>query len=138
MSALDELQDDLPVLCQRPGWTATAPLPGGDFAVPELYSLGEDLWRSYSFLDQAHAERLARTYGTRARTWLAGATSAADLGRAFGATLTEAEIAYLRREEWAETAEDVLWRRTKLGLHMSEAEREAVGAHLSALAPQRP
>lgn len=132
MSALEDLQDDLPVLRRTAGWTATAPLPGGDFAVPDLYSLGEDLWRSHPFLDPAHAERLARTYGTRARQLLGGATTRADLGRDFGATLTEAEIAYLTREEWAETAEDVLWRRTKLGLRMTEAERAAVRAHLGA------
>ncbi len=55
-----------------------------------------------------------------------------DLGRDFGGGLTEAELAWLRREEWAETAEDVLWRRSKLGLHLSEPERAAVAAHLGA------
>ncbi|MBA5845244.1 glycerol-3-phosphate dehydrogenase C-terminal domain-containing protein, partial [Escherichia coli] len=69
---------------------------------------------------------LAQAYGTRARRILKDARGAADLGQDFGATLTEAEIAYLRAEEWAVTAADILWRRSKRGLHMTDAEREAV------------
>lgn len=128
--ALELLAPDLPMLDKRIGWTGSEPLPGGDFDVGGAYSLGEDLWRSHPFLDPAVAERLARAYGTRARALLAGSTKADDLGRAFGAGLTEAEIAFLRREEWAQTAEDVLWRRSKLGLHLSADQRAAVAAFL--------
>ena len=73
-----------------------------------------------------HAARLVRMYGTRAKDVLGAAQSAADLGRDFGATLTEAEIDYLMREEWAERADDVLWRRSKLGLRLSAEQAAAV------------
>ena len=81
-------------------------------------------------VSERDAQRIGRAYGTRADRWLGGATGWADLGRSFGAGLSEAEIDYLRREEWARTAEDVLWRRTKLGLHMSEAGQAALAEYL--------
>jgi glycerol-3-phosphate dehydrogenase len=84
----------------------------------------------YPFLDAPHAARLTRAYGRRARQLLGATRTQADLGRSFGATLTEAEIRYLQRAEWAQTAEDILWRRTKLGLHMSPDEIAAVRAFL--------
>ncbi len=68
------------------------------------------------------AERLAHAYGTRARHIVGGARSEGDWGESFGADLTEREVRYLIGDEWARTAEDVLWRRSKLGLFMSEAE----------------
>jgi glycerol-3-phosphate dehydrogenase len=132
ISALDELTEDLPALRNKVGWTASAPLPGGDISLDSPVSTSESLWRSHPFLDQALAARLAHAYGTRAKTIIGKAASMADLGRHFGAGLTEAEIDYLKREEWAETADDVLWRRSKLGLHLSEAERAAVRAHMGA------
>jgi glycerol-3-phosphate dehydrogenase len=132
MSALDELADDLPALRGKAGWTASAPLPGGDISLDSPVSASESLWRSHPFLGQALAGRLAHAYGTRANAIIGRAASMADLGRHFGAGLTEAEIEYLRREEWAETADDVLWRRSKLGLHLSEAERAAIRAHMGA------
>jgi len=85
-----------------------------------------ELQRDYPFLSPAEATRIARAYGTRAPNWLEEAKSWADLGRNFGVGLSEAEIDYLRRVEWATCAEDVLWRRSKLGLHMSETQRAAV------------
>ena len=100
------------------GWTGTTPLPGGEFDPDELPALTQRLVRSYPFLDAAHAARLVRAYGARAARVLGEAKSAADLGRHFGATLTEAEVRYLIDQEWAVTAEDVLWRRSKLGLHL--------------------
>jgi glycerol-3-phosphate dehydrogenase len=132
MSALDELAGDLPALASKAGWTAGAPLPGGDISLDSPVSASESLWRSHPFLGQELATRLAHAYGTRAKAIIGDATAMTDLGRAFAAGLTEAEIDYLRREEWAVTADDVLWRRSKLGLHMSEPERAAVRAHMGA------
>ncbi|MGU9979506.1 glycerol-3-phosphate dehydrogenase [Phreatobacter sp. HK31-P] len=130
ISALEQLAADLPVLRDRIGWTGKAALPGGDYPADLPYSCGEGLWRSHPFLDPQVAARLARSYGTRAKAILDGATSMSDLGRDFGCGLTEAEIAYLKREEWAVTADDVLWRRSKLGLHLDAGQRAAVAAHL--------
>jgi glycerol-3-phosphate dehydrogenase len=84
----------------------------------------------YPFLETAHARRLSRLYGTRARTILGKAASAADLGRHFGADLYEAEVAYLVRNEWALTAEDVLWRRTKRGLVLTAEEAAALDEYM--------
>jgi glycerol-3-phosphate dehydrogenase len=100
-------------------WTRTAPLPGGDFPVQGFETLVADLVRDCRWLDPSIAWRLARAYGTRARRILGGATSWAALGRDFGGGLTEAEALYLMREEWAQDASDVLWRRSKLGLRLS-------------------
>ena len=80
----------------------------------------------------AAAARLVRLYGTEARTMLEGARSAADLGDDFGAGLSERELVWLREREWAQTAEDVLWRRTKLGLRLGPAAAARVGAFLDA------
>ena len=77
----------------------------------------------YPFLSAGHAERLVRAYGTRASSVLTGARNVADLGVGFGSDLTPAEVDYLRHDEWAETAEDVLWRRSKLGLELTQVER---------------
>jgi glycerol-3-phosphate dehydrogenase len=111
-------------------WTHRAPLPGGDFPVDGLRVLTADLAARYPFLRAADADRIARAYGTRAADWLGEATSWDDLGQAFGAGLSEAEVAYLRQSEWASTADDVLWRRTKLGLRLSAAERAALAAYM--------
>ena len=113
-----------------PAWTAREPLPGGDFPRQAQADLVADLQRDYAFLSDRDARRIGRAYGTRARKWLGGARDWEDLGRCFGAGLTEAEVDYLRREEWALTADDVLWRRTKLGLHMSAAEQAALAEYL--------
>jgi glycerol-3-phosphate dehydrogenase len=111
-------------------WTAGTPLPGGDFPKESQDALIAGVGRAYPFLSPADATRIARAYGTRAGEWLGDAQDWNDLGRAFGARLSEAEIDYLKREEWAQTAEDVLWRRTKLGLHMTAAERAEVAEYL--------
>ena len=97
----------------RPGGDAAARrAPGAQLSVP----------------GRAHADRLARAYGARAWPLLGRAKSAADLGQDFGATLTEAEVRYLIEHEWARTAEDVVWRRSKLGLRLSTAEIAALDA----------
>jgi glycerol-3-phosphate dehydrogenase len=100
-------------------WTDQTPLPGGDFAPTGYPQVVAGLKRDYPFLDLAYAQRLARLYGTLARKILGIARSYADLGRHFGDDLYEAEVSYLMANEWAATLEDVLWRRTKRGLHAS-------------------
>jgi glycerol-3-phosphate dehydrogenase len=115
----------------RPAWTAGAPLPGGDFPIDGAASLAETLAASFPFLTPRWALRLVRAYGTDANLILGKAQSAEDLGQDFGATLTEAEIRWLMEQEWAETAEDVLWRRSKLGLHLTSAEVENVSRWMS-------
>jgi len=104
-------------------WTATATLPGGDFPATGFDAEVTALKRGFPFLDQRLARRLVRLYGTRARTILGLAKSMADLGRNFGGDLYEAEVRYLIASEWAVTADDVLWRRTKRGLHLSADEK---------------
>ncbi len=127
--ALERLESFLPEsLRARAGWTAVSPLPGGDFNVRGLPELANDLHREWPFIAQDHALRLARSYGTRARDVLKGAASFADLGRHFGATLTEAEVRFVIATEWAQTADDMLWRRSKLGLRFTPAETEALDA----------
>ncbi|RUU28769.1 glycerol-3-phosphate dehydrogenase [Mesorhizobium sp. M6A.T.Ca.TU.002.02.2.1] len=107
-------------------WTADAPLPGGDFPASGFDAEVAKLKTAYPFLDARLARRLTRLYGTRARMLLGLARSNADLGRNFGADLYEAEVRYLVQNEWAMTAEDVLWRRTKRGLHLSREQAAAL------------
>ncbi|MGB8818571.1 MAG: glycerol-3-phosphate dehydrogenase [Rhizobiaceae bacterium] len=97
-------------------WTKTATLPGGDFPVLGFDAEVRRLQADYSFLNTRQATRLMRLYGTKSRVLLGQAASAADLGPQFGPDLTGAEVEYLVRNEWATTADDVLWRRTKAGL----------------------
>lgn len=111
-------------------WTAGVPLPGGDFPVDGFERLVADLARDYPFLGPFWAHRLVRAYGTQARDVLGDATRAEDLGRAFGATLTEREIVWLMEREYAARAEDVIWRRTKLGLRLTREEAQALDAFM--------
>jgi glycerol-3-phosphate dehydrogenase len=129
-AALERLAPYLPerIGILPPGWTGQAPLPGGDFGLDSFERLAADLARDYPFLQATHARRLAHAYGKEAWRMLGTATSAADLGKTFGAGLTEAEVRYLIEQEWARTAEDVAWRRSKLGLRMTPAEIAALDA----------
>jgi glycerol-3-phosphate dehydrogenase len=111
-------------------WTAARSLPGGDFPVEGLPALEEELVARYPFLGVDAVRRIARAYGTLAPDWLGNASSAGDLGRDFGAGLSEAEVDYLRCEEWAVSADDILWRRTKLGLHLDDKQRVALDQYL--------
>ena len=130
--ALEMLEPHLPEASRRKGgWSGTKPLPGGDFPVTGFDALVAEVQRDWPFLGAAHARRLARLYGTKAREILGNATSLAGLGRDFGATLTEAEVDYLVRREWARTAADIVWRRTKLGLRLSAAEIETIDVALA-------
>lgn len=117
-----------------PDWTATAPLPGGEFPVEGLGALVQRLIGTYPFLTPAHAARLARAYGARASRVLGSAKRFADLGEDFGATLTQAEVDHLVDQEWALSAEDVLWRRSKLGLTMQPEGVVRLAAYLRARA----
>lgn len=113
-------------------WTARVPLPGGDFPVDGAPALVRTLAEAFPFLGPRWAARLVRGYGTDAAAMLAGARSAADLGERFGWDLTEREVRWLMEREWALTAEDVLWRRTKLGLRLTADEAARLGAWMAA------
>lgn len=130
--ALQKLAPYLKGTKAREGWTAHATLPGGDFDVSAVDALIAELLRDYPFLTPAHANRLAHAYGTRAAKMLGTAKSPADLGQAFGATLTEREVRYLVANEWAVSAEDIVWRRSKLGLRLSKEEIAALDQWLQA------
>ncbi len=107
-------------------WTASAPLPGGDFAVAEIAALIADLRRQYPFLDAAWARRLVRAYGTDAFEILGSASSMDQLGENFGATITAAELDWVMAHEWVATSDDFLWRRSKLGLVVTDSEATAI------------
>jgi glycerol-3-phosphate dehydrogenase len=107
-------------------WTAQSHLPGGDFVYDGIETLVERTQRTWPFLQVDHARRLVRAYGTRVERVLGNATRFEDLGPCFGADLTAAEVRHLMRKEWAQTAEDVLWRRSKLGLRFSAAQTAAL------------
>ncbi|MGQ0685008.1 glycerol-3-phosphate dehydrogenase [Bradyrhizobium sp.] len=124
--ALERLAPYLHSAKAKEGWTATAPLPGGDMDVSAVVALTAELMREHPFLVHAHANRLAHAYGTRATKLLGNSRSMSDLGQCFGDTLTEAEVRYLMANEWAVTAEDVVWRRSKLGLRLTSAEISAL------------
>jgi glycerol-3-phosphate dehydrogenase len=124
--ALERLEPYLRSGKLREGWTGKSPLPGGDLDVSALPALTAELQRNYSFLAQDHANRLAHAYGTRASKLLGAAKSLADLGPSFGATLTAAEVKYLMANEWALSADDIVWRRSKLGLRLSTDQVAAI------------
>jgi len=105
-------------------WTTRAPLPGGDFAFDGRAELVDRLLADYPFLAARDARRLVAGYGTLAWKMLGDAKEATDLGHDFGAGLSACEVKWLMVHEWAQTAEDVLWRRTKCGLRM-EADQVA-------------
>lgn len=100
-------------------WTAGVALPGGDFAVGDFDALVARLLTDFPFLSPFWGRRLVRAYGTDAWMVLGSATSAEDLGEDFGATLTDAEVRWLVSKEYARSAEDIVWRRSKLGLRMT-------------------
>jgi glycerol-3-phosphate dehydrogenase len=110
----------------RTPWTGTAPLPGGDLGGLSLPAFERAMAKRHPWLPPPVLRRLARSYGSELEALLGGAKSLADLGQDLGGGLTERELEWLRSEEWARTADDVLWRRTRLGLHLSAAQRDAV------------
>lgn len=108
-------------------WTEDAPLPGGDIEGGDLNGVLQRLVLRYPWMDEELRLRLARAYGTRAELVLGNARSYADLGEDFGGGLSECELRYLVTVEWARTADDVLWRRSQLGLLLSDAQQQRVG-----------
>jgi len=123
-SALDKI---VPFLKPTQGdWTAGVPLAGGNFPVADVPRLIRELKIRFPFLTDYTCRRLIRAYGTEAATLLGNARSDADLGRAFGAGLTEVEVRWLMTREYARRAEDVVWRRSKLGLRLSAEEIAAL------------
>ncbi|WP_088556984.1 glycerol-3-phosphate dehydrogenase [Marinobacter sp. es.042] len=116
-------------------WTRSAVLPGGDFENQD--ELAEKMKIRFPWLPETAISRYVRTYGTSAFDFLQGCHSLADLGTAFTPTLFQSEVDYLVASEWAITSEDVLWRRTKQGLYISDAKRELLQGYLDEAALTR-
>ena len=111
-------------------WTATKPLPGGDFDVDMVATERQKLQDRYPLLEPDWADRLFKNYGLDSYAILGDAKSIADCGQHFGHGLTEREVDHLTRNEWAHDAQDILWRRTKLGLRMTQDEQLQLENHL--------
>ncbi len=130
-AALKKLQPHL-AAAAKPSWTGRSPLPGGDFPKDGLDVLIGELMEAHPFLTPAHARRLARSYGTRAFKVLEGVEGLNDLGEVFTGDLTAREVDYLMDQEWAQTAEDVLFRRSKLNLRAGAADTARLEAYMAA------
>lgn len=131
--AMDRLAHRLPILTN--GFASDRhPLPGGDFPVEGVEALRANLAARYPFFQPAWILRLMRNYGTLTTEMFGAARSLEQCGRHFGHGLTECEVRYLVDREWAHTIEDILWRRTKLGLRMDALQVEALAAYLAATA----
>ncbi|WP_261507579.1 glycerol-3-phosphate dehydrogenase [Burkholderia multivorans] len=115
-----------------PAWTAGAPLPGGDIANAKFDAFADAFAKRHRWLPAPLARRYARAYGTRAARVVGDAQSLADLGAEIVPGLFEAELRYLRDTEWATCAQDVLWRRSKLGLHVAPGTLDAASTALDA------
>ena len=127
-SAMDKIEPFFPKMGKP--WTKSAALPGGDFPFADVESRIADLGQKFPFLEPGNLRRLFRAYGTDAEKMLKGAVSPADLGRRFG-VLSEREVEWLKRKEWARTADDILWRRSKLGLHMAKEDQHALQSYMT-------
>ena len=111
-------------------WTAKAPLPGGDMPGADFDTFLNDVEKKYPWLPKPLAHRYSRAYGTRIHRLLDNATSLKDLGDHLGDDLYQAEVNYLLTEEWARTDDDILWRRSKLGLHISDETKACLRSWL--------
>ena len=127
-AAIGEISKFFPDL--KEAWTANSSLPGGDFPVQDVAKLIKKLQTEFSFLSEIRAKRLIRAYGLNAWEFLKGATKLEDLGEQFGEFLTQREVDYLRKNEFAMEADDIIWRRTKLGLKMSEQDVKRLSKYL--------
>lgn len=127
-SVLEKIEEALGA--RKPAWTRGAVLPGGDFPTEGYEGLVRELREDFGFLPEPVARRLARQYGTLAWKVLGDAEKIEDIGEDFGAGLHAKEVDYLRDREWAVTAEDILWRRTKLGLVIPPDGQSALEAYL--------
>ena len=108
-------------------WTRGTKLPGGDFPADGFDKLLSQILDEYPFLTKPQAHRMVRAYGTSIRNILKEANSLTDLGKDFGFGLTQIEVKYLIDHEWAKKSEDILWRRTKLGIRFSEKQTAVLG-----------
>ena len=124
---IDQLK---PYLSIKNNWTKNSKLPGGNFEVDGFESLVNDLRNKYKFLDAKWANRLVRSYGTEAKDILGSSESIFELGINFGWNLTEKEVIWLIEKEWAETSDDILWRRSKLGLRLDKNQVEKLDLYL--------
>jgi glycerol-3-phosphate dehydrogenase len=120
-----------PFYPMSPRWTAASPLPGGEFAWEKFEDEVDRARERWRFLTDAQAQRLVSAYGSRLEAVLGKAASRADLGAAFGPELTAAEVRYLMACEWARFPDDILWRRSKLGLGMMPGDRDALAAFMA-------
>jgi len=121
----------VPFFPDMPGkWTEGVPLPGGDFPVDGVDNLLADIRKRYGFLDEKWAKRLLRAYGTDVFDMMGDAASADDLGQHFGWNLYAREVDWLCNREFAKSADDILWRRSKMGLRLSAAEIETLKTYL--------
>jgi glycerol-3-phosphate dehydrogenase len=136
-AALEKLSPHLGAIAKP--WTASTPLPGGDFPVDGFAEQVASLESRCPACRPGQARRLVRAYGTRAQAIVEGVRKDADWGEAFGADLTEREVRYLMQHEWARSAEDVLWRRSKLGLRVGADEARRLDAWMrQGAAPAEP
>jgi glycerol-3-phosphate dehydrogenase len=131
--ALDKLRPIFPQL--KPRWTAAGLLPGGELGAADMMSLVSHALANWPQLPPDLLRRLTRRHGGAIEEILAGVHRPADLGLHFGGMLYEREVDHFLQHEWASTAEDILWRRTKEGLHMTPAEAAALARHLAAAKP---
>ena len=116
-----------------PPWTAHSRLPGGEFLPNEFDAQVAEAMERWPFLSAPHARRLVRAYGRRVERFLDNAKSMDDLGQCFAGDLTEAEVRYLAENEWAQSADDVLWRRSKVGLKATPEESAALDRFMTSL-----
>ena len=128
--AVEKLAGRLPRIGAR--WTGGAALPGGEFPVDQCAAMADELAAAHSGIAPSLAARLIRAYGTLARDVVSGVAAVQDLGTHFGADLYQREVEYLVRHEWAMTADDILWRRTKLGLRVTKVEHDSLSDWLAA------
>jgi glycerol-3-phosphate dehydrogenase len=117
----------------KPAWTASCPLPGGDLGEGGLAGFIKNLCRRQRGFEAAFLGRLARRYGTLTDDVLGDAQRESELGPPLGCGLSEREVIYQREHEWAREPDDVLWRRTKCGLHMSAEQRSAAADTIARL-----
>jgi glycerol-3-phosphate dehydrogenase len=120
-----------PFYPMSPRWTEATPLPGGDFAWDRFEAEVDRAAERWRFLSEAEAQRLVAAYGTRLEAVFGDAKDRADLGPAFGPELTGAEVRYLMTKEWARFPDDILWRRSKLGLTMRPGDRDALAKFMA-------
>lgn len=128
--ALDKLAPWFPAM--KTGWTATAPLPGGDLSGASFEEFsGRRLAHDFPWLPEALRQALARRHGANVYSVLDSAKSLADLGQHFGAGLYAREVTYMIEREWAMSGEDILYRRTKAGLQLAEEQRKAIAEYVA-------